>query len=160
MLRLQLGGQEDGGRIPLRACRDLDEVRDGIDAGDLGGLDEAVQRGGDEGAASGLGPEMIPAPDDGAAQAALGSVVVEPDQRIAREDGEPPPTSALATSQRRPQLPNLAFHRALLANGPSLAREGGLVRDGLRRVIRRYRALRQLAPVPRSLRSLSGVRFR
>ena len=47
----EAGGQEDGARILLGAGRDLDEVGDRIDAGGLGGLDEAVHGGGDDGAA-------------------------------------------------------------------------------------------------------------
>ena len=57
----EIGGQEDGARVPLRARRDLDEVGDGIHAGGFSGLDEAVHCRGDDGAARGLGPKMIPA---------------------------------------------------------------------------------------------------
>jgi len=54
---LEIGGQEDGARIPLRAGRDLDEVGDGIHAGGFGGLDEAVHGRGDDGPRADLDPK-------------------------------------------------------------------------------------------------------
>src|SRR6185437_8409828 len=54
---------------------------------------------------------------------------------------EPPSAPALASRQRGAQFPNLGLHRALLAKGPSLARDAPGVRTGYGEALRCVEAI-------------------
>ena len=59
----EIAGQGDGARVGDRPTRGLGEIAGGLEAGELGALDEAVEERGDLGAAQRLRPVVVFAPE-------------------------------------------------------------------------------------------------
>ena len=85
----EIVGQEYGSGVIDGDFGDLEQVIPGFDAAELGCVDQAVEQGGDPGPAFGPRSVVILSPDDNAAQGALRCVVVERDDGIVEEQGQP-----------------------------------------------------------------------
>src|SRR6266568_1837035 len=103
--------QVDGLGVLERGAGGGVEVQLRLDAGELGGFEQAVEQGGDLGAALGARTVMVFTAQNHAAQAALGLVVVHRDARVVEEQSQARPQAqhvgdrlAEAALRQRPRL--------------------------------------------------------